>query len=63
MNDLGISLKLLKSMAKGTAASLTNPYNNCIKQGEWPNAWKMGEWTPVFKKGDRILKATAPSPP
>ena len=51
--DLGISPKLLKSVAKGTAASLTNLYNNCIEQGEWPNAWKMGEWTPAFKKGDR----------
>ena len=50
---MGISLKLLKSVAKGTAASLTNLYNNCIEQGEWPNAWKMGEWTPAFKKGDR----------
>ena len=51
--DLGISPKLLKSVAKGTAVSLTNLYNNCIEQGEWPNAWKMGEWTPAFKKGDR----------
>lgn len=49
----GTSPKLLKSVAKGTAASLTNLYNNCIEQGEWPNAWKMGEWTPAFKKGNR----------
>ena len=51
--DSRISPKLLKSVAEGTAASLTRLYNNCIEQGEWPNAWKMGEWTPAYKKGDR----------
>ena len=51
--DTGLPPKLLKNVAKGTAASLTSLYNNCIDQSTWPSAWKMGEWTPVFKKGDR----------
>ncbi|KAL9951208.1 hypothetical protein ACROYT_G043830 [Oculina patagonica] len=51
--DSRISPKLLKSVAEGTAASLTKLYNNCIEQGEWHNAWKMGECTPAYKKGDR----------
>ena len=51
--DTGLPPKLLKNVAKGTAASLTSLYNNCIEHSTWPSAWKMGEWTPVFKKGDR----------
>lgn len=51
--DTGLPPKLLKNAAKGTAASLTSPYNNCIEQSTWPCAWKMGVWTPVFKRGDR----------
>ena len=51
--DTGITPKLLKNVAKGTAASLTSLYNSCIGQNEWPNTWKRGEWTAVFKKGDR----------
>ena len=51
--DTGLPPKFLKNLAKGTAASLTSLYNNCIEQSTWPSAWKMGEWTPVFTKGDR----------
>ena len=51
--DTGLPPKLLKNVANGTAASLTNLYNNCKEQSTWPSAWKMSEWTPVFKKGDR----------
>ena len=29
-------------------------FNECIKKGEWPEAWKKGEWNPVHKKDDRL---------
>ena len=58
--DSAISPKLLKSVAKGTAISLTNLYNHCIEKSEWPASWKMAEWTPVFKKEDRQFKKLSP---
>ena len=45
--------KFLKNVAKGTAASLTSLYNNCIEQSIWPSAWTMCVRTPVFKGGDQ----------
>ena len=29
-------------------------FNECIRKGEWPEAWKKGEWNPVHKKDDRL---------
>ena len=51
--DTGLPPKLLKNVAKGTGASLTSLYNNCIEQSNWPSAWKISVWTPVFKRGER----------
>lgn len=50
--DTELPPKLLRNVARGTAASLTSLYNNRVEQSTWPNAWKMGVWTPVSKRGD-----------
>ena len=32
---------------------MTNLYNRCIENSNWPAIWKRGELTPIFKKGDK----------
>ncbi|XP_048578931.1 uncharacterized protein LOC125560702 [Nematostella vectensis] len=49
-----ITPRLLKLASRGIADSLTGLYNECIRKGEWPEAWKKGEWNPVYKKDDRL---------
>jgi hypothetical protein len=51
-----ITPRLLKLAANGISDSITNLYNMCIDQGEWPESWKRGEWIPVYKKEDRMDK-------
>ena len=45
--------KLMKKVAEGIAPSVTNLYNRCIENSNWPAIWKRGELTPIFKKGDK----------
>ena len=49
-----ISPKMLRLASSGIVDSLTKPFNECIRKGEWPVAWKKGEWNPVHKKYDRL---------
>ena len=49
-----ISPKILRLASSGLAESLTKLFNECIRKGEWPEAWKRGEWNPVHKKCDRF---------
>jgi hypothetical protein len=46
-----ITPRLLRLASSGIADSLTRLYNECIRKGEWPEAWQRGEWNPVYKKG------------
>ena len=41
--------KLMKKVAEGIAPSVTNLYNRCIKNSNWPAIWKRGELPPIFK--------------
>ena len=43
----------MKKVAEGIAPSVTNLYNRCIENSNWPAIWKRGELTPIFKKGDK----------
>ena len=45
---------MLRLASSGIADSLTKLFNECIRKGEWPEAWKKGEWNPVHKKDDRL---------
>ena len=49
-----ISSRMLRLAPSGIADSLTKLFNECIRKGEWPEAWKKGEWNPVHKKNDRL---------
>ena len=49
----GVSLKLLKNVAKGTAISVMNLYNHCIEKSKRLALWKVGEQSPVVKRADR----------
>lgn len=49
-----IPSRILKTASKTLARSLTNLYNNCIKQSYWPKEWKRGEWAPKFKKDSHL---------
>ena len=49
-----ISPRMLRLASSGIADSLTKLFNECIRKGEWPEAWKKGEWNPVHKKDDRL---------
>ena len=49
-----ISPRMLRLASSGIADSLTKLFNECIRKGEWPEAWKNGEWNPVHKKDDRL---------
>ena len=50
-----ISPRMLRLASSGIADSLTKLFNECIRKGEWPEAWKKGEWNPVHKKDDRLF--------
>ena len=52
-SDTGLMPKLVKKVAEGIALSVTNLYNRCIENSNWPAIWKRGELTPIFKKGDK----------
>ena len=52
-SDTGLMPKLVKKVAEGIAPSVTNLYNRCIENSNWPAIWKRGELTPIFKKGDK----------
>ena len=52
-SDTGLMPKLMKKVAEGIAPSVTNLYNRCIENSNWPAIWKRGELTPIFKKGDK----------
>ena len=45
--------KLMKKVAEGIASSVTNLYNRCIENSDWPAIWKRGELSSIFKKGDK----------
>ena len=45
---------MLRLASSGISDSLTKLFNECIRKGEWPEAWKKGEWNPVHKKDDRL---------
>ena len=49
-----ISPRMLRLASSGIADSLTKLFNECIRKGDWPEAWKKGEWNPVHKKDDRL---------
>ena len=49
-----ISPRMLRLASSGISDSLTKLFNECIRKGEWPEAWKKGEWNPVHKKDDRL---------
>jgi len=49
-----ISPRMLRLASSGIADSLTKLFNECIRKGEWPEAWKKGEWNPVHKNDDRL---------
>ena len=49
-----ISPRMLRLASSGIADSLTKLFNECIRKGEWPEAWKKGEWNPAHKKNDRL---------
>ncbi|XP_068684301.1 uncharacterized protein [Montipora foliosa] len=48
-----ISPRMFRLASSGIADSLTKLFNECIRKGEWPEAWKKGEWNPVHKKDNR----------
>ena len=50
-----IDNKLLKLSNTIISPFLSNIFNSCIQQGEFPNFLKIGEVVPVFKKGDSNL--------
>ena len=52
-SDTGLMPKLMKKVAEGIAPSVTNLYNRCIENSNWPAIWKREELTPIFKKGDK----------
>ena len=52
-SDTGLMTKLMKKVAEGIAPSVTNLYNRCIENSDWPAIWKRGELTSIFKKGDK----------
>ena len=37
-----ISPRMLRLASSGIADSLTKLFNECIRKGEWPEAWKKG---------------------
>ena len=49
-----ISPRMLRLASSGISDSLKKLFNECIRKGEWPEAWKKGEWNPVHKKDDRL---------
>ena len=52
-SDTGLMPKLMKKVAEGIAPSVTNLYNRCVENSNWPAIWKRGALTPIFKKGDK----------
>ena len=52
-SDTGLMPKLMKKVAEGIAPSVTNLYNRCIENSNWPAIWKRGELTAIFQKGDK----------
>ena len=54
-SDTGLMPKLMKKVAEGIAPSVTNLYNRCIENSNWPAIWKRGELTPISRKGTSIM--------
>ena len=50
-----IDNKLLKLSNTIISPFLSNIFNSCMQQGEFPNSLKIAEVVPVFKKGDSNL--------
>ena len=56
----GLSIKLLKSIARAITPSLTSLYNKCLSEKTFPTIWKKANITPVYKKGPRGRPTTNP---
>ena len=48
----GISAKILQATAKVIAPHLSILFNECLKQGKYPDMFKISQCSPIFKGGD-----------
>ena len=51
-----INPRILKIGCRELAPSLTEIFNQSIRNGVWITQWKRGEWVPIFKKEDRQIE-------
>ena len=50
-----ISIKFLKHSTLILSPYISNLFNRCVEQGEFPNALKIAEVVPMYKKGNPNL--------
>ena len=51
----GISIRMLKICGPSVIKPLSLLFNNCLRDGVFPNDWKKANVIPVHKKGNKQL--------
>ena len=51
----GISIRMLKLCGPSAIKPLSLLFNNCLRDGVFPNVWKKANAIPVHKKGNKQL--------